>query len=39
MDQDDVNNIVVKWKINFEYKEIEIIGEPIPKDHSTFEEF
>lgn len=39
LDQDDVDNIVVKYNINFESEEIEIIGQPIPEDRSTFEEF
>ncbi|WP_159479784.1 hypothetical protein [Chryseobacterium sp. 18068] len=39
MEKEDDDNIVVEYKINLESEEIEIIGQPIPEDRSTFEEY
>lgn len=39
LDKDDDEDIVVKYNINLVTEEIEIIGEPIPEERSTLDEF
>lgn len=39
MDEDDIDDIVVKYKINIETCEIEITGEPVPEERTTLNEF
>lgn len=39
LDKDDDDYIVVKYKIDLESSEIEIIGEPVPEERSTLDEF
>ncbi len=39
LDKNEEDYIVVKFKINLDSDEIEIIGEPVPEDRTTFEEF
>lgn len=38
-DKDDNDYLVVKYKINLESSEIEIIGEPVPEERTTLDEF
>lgn len=39
LDKDDNDYLVAKYKINLESSEIEIIGEPIPEERTTLDEF
>lgn len=39
MDEDDIDDIVVNYKINIETCEIEITGEPVPEERTTLDEF
>lgn len=39
LDKNEDDYIVVKYKINLELNEIEIIGEPVPEDRTTLDEF
>lgn len=39
MDEDDIDDIVVKYKIHIESYRIEITGEPIPEERTTLDEF
>lgn len=39
IDEDDIDYIVVEYKVNLENEEIEIIGEAVPEERSTLDEF
>lgn len=39
IDEDDIDYIVVEYKVNLENEEIEIIGDAVPEERSTLDEF